>query len=263
MDFDPFELGLALAGLGGAAGGIATGNPLLAGAGITALGTGLQGMGTTTRETGPSDEQIAASEAIARRARTADINAQARRRQQMAAGQAAQGGTLQSGLYGRAVRDIDSARSGALDALEGDLSQQRLGILSNRRYVPEVNGLGVAGRLVTALGSPITMMGAEQLGREGFAGFGGGGGFGGNTAAPGSVAATSGARAAGAAGAGAQTVRQPIVRAPRPQAVPAASWDQADLDPYAGWDGSFRRPRLQGAREALGFDVPLELAGAY
>lgn len=168
MPLDPYELGLTLAGIGGTAAGIALPNPLVAGLGVSALGSGLQALGTDTVETGPSDEQIAAASRLARRSRTSDINTQARQRQRMAAAQAAQGGTLQSGMYGAAVRDIDAGRGRALDALEADLAQTNLGILSQRRYVPSMNGLGLAGRLVSSVGSPLASMGALQLAREGF-----------------------------------------------------------------------------------------------
>lgn len=247
MKLDPFNIGLLLAGAGATAGGAASGNPLAVALGLQTAGAGLGLMGTSTRETGPTDDQIAGVQRGARRARTADINTQARQRQRMAAAQAAQGGTLQSGLYGAAARDIDAARAGSLDALESDLAGQALGLMSQRRTVTEAGPVAVAGRLVSSLSYPIGTIGAEQLAREGF----GAPAFGGDRAAPASMAARAAQGLAGRVAPATQAAA-PAPRPPAWQAQPQSS----DMDPDAyDWMRSSRRRRGQADpfADALGY----------
>lgn len=168
MGLDPYALGLTLAGAGLAVGGGAFGGPaapLLIGSGVSIAGSGLTALGTHMHQNGATDEQIAAAEASARSAQSAHIDQMNRRAQQGVASQAAQGNTLGSGLYGRGVADVNANTSGQYAALNSNLEQNRLALLNGRTYTADINGLGLSGKAVSAVGSPLAQYGAASLAR--------------------------------------------------------------------------------------------------
>lgn len=192
---DAFKVGLSLAGggLAGAGTFALTGNPALGiGVGGQVGGTLMQTLGADTRQTGPTDAQIASAEASARQAQGARIEAQNRRAQQQLRSQAGARGLAGSGLYSRGAADINAGTAGAYTNLDAQLAQNRLGILSQRRYVPNPTGLSVGGHLLGSFASPIAMLGAASLARDGY---GGGAGRGGATRGPVNFGGDSGWRA--------------------------------------------------------------------
>lgn len=158
------EIGGGAAAVGG---GIATGNPLLIGGGLSGIGTGLQTLDTKAHMNGLTDAQIQGVENSARRAGNARIEGQRRQAQQGVASNAAQGGTLNSGLYAGDAGRVNSQAIAEGQQLDASLAQNHLNALMRRTYSPQQGPVGILGRLASTTAMPITMLGAQRLASAG------------------------------------------------------------------------------------------------
>ncbi len=165
---DALQMLAPLAGTGAAIGSLAIPGmplwaPLVAGAAGQGIGTALTAAGTRTRTLGPSDADIANVARLSRREGSAQIKRDQRSGQQQYASQAAQGNLLGSGLYGGDVARLQARGQQAGEALEGRIQGQSLGLLSQRRQVPELSRMGIFGQALASTTSPLTYIGMARL----------------------------------------------------------------------------------------------------
>lgn len=154
-------------GTAAAIGGAANGNPLLIGGGLQGIGTGLQTLDTHPHMNGPTDAQLNSVEATARRAGNARIEGQRRTAQQGVASNAAQGGTLNSGLYSGDAARVNAGADQAGAQLDANLANTHINALERRTFTPQQGPVGILGRLASTTSMPLTYLGAQRLASAG------------------------------------------------------------------------------------------------